>query len=257
MYKMIVSDFCGALINSDEAISVSTMLELDRIRKDGIIFCITTSKSVKIVNDYNKDFPFVDYIVAFNGSYIYDVNNDSVIYDRCISSANVKKIYKMFSGKDLCFYTLDFCNYIGRYKDKDYSELLIDAKNFIDENKMGIYKISIHVDCLKEAKSILKEIDANVKVSTCLIEDDDHYIIEITNSSCDKKKAVEKITKIHRIKMNEVIAVCSSPSSCSLIESVGCGACVSNADKSVRKVANELTDSNENKGVEHIIRKYF
>lgn len=256
MYKMIVSDFCGTLIDSEEAISVSTMLELDRVRKDGIIFCITTSKSVRIVNDYNKDFPFVDYIVAFNGSYIYDVNNNCVIYDKCISNSNVKKIYKMFSDKNLCFYTLDYCNYIGAYKDKDYSELLIDGNNFIDENKKGIYKISIHVDCLKEAKSILKEL-SDVKICAYIVEDDDHYVIEITNSTIDKKKAVLKIAKIHSIKMDDVIAVCSSPSSCSLIESVGCGACVSNADKSVRKVANEITDSNENKGVESIIRKYF
>lgn len=256
MYKMIVSDFCGTLIDSEEAISVSTMLELDRVRKDGIIFCITTSKSVRIVNDYNKDFPFVDYIVAFNGSYIYDVNNNCVIYDKCISNSNVKKIYKMFSDKSLCFYTLDYCNYIGAYKDKDYSELLIDANNFIDENKKGIYKISIHVDSLKEAKSILKEL-CDVKICAYIIEDDDHYVIEITNSTIDKKKAVLKIAKLCSIKMDDVIAVCSSPSSCSLIESVGCGACVSNADKSVRKVANEITDSNENKGVESIIRKYF
>ena len=256
MYKMIVSDFCGTLIDSEEAISVSTMLELDRVRKDGIIFCITTSKSVRIVNDYNKDFPFVDYIVAFNGSYIYDVNNNCVIYDKCISNSNVKKIYKMFSDKNLCFYTLDYCNYIGAYKDKDYSELLIDANNFIEENKKGIYKISIHVDSLKEAKSILKEL-CGVKICAYIIEDDDHYVIEITNSTIDKKKAVLKIAKLCSIKMDDVIAVCSSPSSCSLIESVGCGACVSNADKSVRKVANEITDSNENKGVESIIRKYF
>ena len=54
MYKMVVSDFCGTLINSEEAISVSTMLELDRIRKEGILFCITTSKSLKIVKEYIK-----------------------------------------------------------------------------------------------------------------------------------------------------------------------------------------------------------
>ena len=257
MYKMIVSDFCGTLINSDEAISVSTMLELGRIRKDGIIFCITTSKSVRIVNDYNKDFPFIDYIVAFNGSYIYDANNSSVIYDKCISNSNVKKIYKMFSNMDLCFYTLDYCNYIGRYKDKDYSELLIDANNFIDENKKGIYKINIHVNELRNAKSILKKLVETVKVCAYIVEDDNHFVIEVTNSSVDKMKAIDKITKLHKIKMKDVIAVCSSPSSCSLIENVGCGACVSNADKSVRKVANEITDSNENKGVENIIRKYF
>ena len=43
MYKMVVSDFCGTLINSEEAISVSTMLEIDRIRKSDILFCITPS----------------------------------------------------------------------------------------------------------------------------------------------------------------------------------------------------------------------
>ena len=38
--KMVVSSFSKTLINSEEAISVSTMLELDRIRKEGILFCI-------------------------------------------------------------------------------------------------------------------------------------------------------------------------------------------------------------------------
>ena len=47
MYKMVVSDFCGTLIDSEEAISVSTMLELDRIRKEGILFCITTNGFVR------------------------------------------------------------------------------------------------------------------------------------------------------------------------------------------------------------------
>ena len=55
----------------------------------------------------------------------------------------------------------------------------------------------------------------------------------------------------------QILAVCSAESSCSLIENVGCGCSVANADKSVKKAANEFTDSNENKGVEHIIKKYF
>lgn len=258
MYKMIVSDFCGTLIDSEEAISLSTMLELDRIRKNGILFCVTTSKSVRVVKDYNRDFPFIDYIVAFNGSYIYDVERCEVLYDKSLSSATIKKIYKMFNKNDLSFYTLDFCNYTGGYKEKDYSELLIDVSSFIEENKKGIYKINICFDSLKEAKAAVKKLNENdIRVTTYLIEEDDHFIVEITNSSNSKMKAVEKITKRHKIKMDDVIAICSSPSSCSLIESVGCGCCVANADKSVKKVANEITDSNEEKGVESVIRKYF
>lgn len=258
MYKMVVSDFCGTLINSDEAISVSTMLELDRIRKAGILFCITTSKSVRIVREYNRDFPFIDYIVAFNGSYIYDLNKDEVLYDKSIPISNVKKLYKLFSDKDLSFYTLDFCNYTGSYKDKDYSELLIDAVSFVEENKKGIYKINVYLENMKDAKKVIKTIKENdIKVDTYLIEEDGYFVVEVTNSVNSKLKAITRIAKANKINLKDVIAICSSASSCSLVESVGCGCCVANADKSVKKVANEFTDSNENKGVEHIISKYF
>lgn len=258
MYKIVVSDFCGTLINSEEAISVSTMLEIDRIRKSDILFCITTSKSVKIVKDYNRDFPFIDYIVAFNGSYIYDVNKDLVLYDKALSLSTIKKLYKLLWRKNLGFYTLEFCNYTGKYKDKDYSEMLIDVNGFINENKKGIYKINVYAESLKEAKAIIKKInELDIKVSTYIVMEDDLFVVEITNGSNSKCDAVKKIAKINNVKMKDVLAVCSSESSCGLVENVGCGCSVANADKSVKKVANEFTDSNENKGVEHIISKYF
>ena len=65
MYKLVVSDFFGTLINSEEAISLSTMIELDKIRNKGVLFCITTSKSARIVIDYDKDFPFIDSYLFF------------------------------------------------------------------------------------------------------------------------------------------------------------------------------------------------
>ncbi len=258
MYKMVVSDFCKTLINSDEAISVSTMLEIDRIRKSNILFTITTSKSAKIVRDYNRDFPFIDYIVAFNGSYIYDVNKDLVLYDKPLALATIKKLYKLLWRKNLGFYTLDSCNYTGKYRDKDYSEMLIDVNGFIEENKKGIYKLSVYAESLKEAKVIVKKVcELELKISVYIVQEDDLFIVEITNAVNSKLDAVKKIAKVNKIKMKDILAVCSAESSCSLIENVGCGCSVANADKNVKKVANEFTDSNENKGVEHIIKKYF
>lgn len=58
MYKMIVSDFDGTLIDSDEAIPLSTMVEIDRIRKLGVKFVVATGRILKSVLDYNRDFPF-------------------------------------------------------------------------------------------------------------------------------------------------------------------------------------------------------
>lgn len=258
MYRMVVSDFYGTLIDSEEAISLSTMIELDRIRKAGVLFCITTSKSARVVIDYNKDFPFIDYVIAFNGSYIYDLVNDKVLYDKGLGVSVVKKIYKLFSDKDLCFYTLEHCNYTGVYKDKDFSEMLIDIPTFIEENRNGIYKISICLKSLKEAKDVIKIIkSAEIKVDTYLKEIKDFYIVEVTNSLNSKLDGVEKIIKKRKISLTDVLAVCSSASSFDLVKCVGHGCCVSNGSDKIKKVAKEITLSNEEKGVEKIIKKYF
>lgn len=126
MYKMVVSDFYGTLIDSEEAIALSTMLELDRIRKSGVLFTITTTKSIKRVIDYNRDFPFIDYIVAFNGSYVYDLIHDKVLYKKGINLLCIRKIVKMFLNNDLAFYTEDYCNYVGSHKDEYFSRKIVD-----------------------------------------------------------------------------------------------------------------------------------
>jgi hydroxymethylpyrimidine pyrophosphatase-like HAD family hydrolase len=45
MIKIVVSSFYNTLINYEEAIDASTMLEIDRIRNKGILFTILTISS--------------------------------------------------------------------------------------------------------------------------------------------------------------------------------------------------------------------
>ncbi|MBQ9018728.1 MAG: HAD hydrolase family protein [Bacilli bacterium] len=92
MIKMVVSSFYNTLINKEEAIDMSTMLEIDRIRNEKVLFTISTNGLYKEILDYNKDFPFVDYIISLNGSYIYDVLKDKCIYKQKIAKIDVKKI---------------------------------------------------------------------------------------------------------------------------------------------------------------------
>ena len=84
MYKMVVSEFSNTLIDSEEAIPHSTMIEIDRLRRDNIIYTISSDDPFYMINEYNKDFPFIDYIVGYNGGVIYDCLNkimiDSIIH---------------------------------------------------------------------------------------------------------------------------------------------------------------------------------
>ena len=59
MIKMVVSSFYNTLIDEEDAIPTSTMLEIDRIRKKGIIFTICTNRLYTELLEYNRDFPFI------------------------------------------------------------------------------------------------------------------------------------------------------------------------------------------------------
>ena len=88
MLKMIVSSFYNTIIDYEEAISASTVLEIDRIRKKGIVFSVCTNRQYQEILDYNHDFHFVDYIVSLNGSYVYDVNKSKCLFKKKISLTN-------------------------------------------------------------------------------------------------------------------------------------------------------------------------
>ena len=79
MKKMVINSFYNTLIDKEDAIPLSTMLEIERIRKAGNKFVVLTNRSAEELAFYNRDFPFIDYIIAFNGNYVLDVENNKSI----------------------------------------------------------------------------------------------------------------------------------------------------------------------------------
>lgn len=103
MYKIVVTNF-ATLIDKDEAISTDIMLAIEKIRSQSK-FVITTNKTYQEILDYNRSFPFIDYIIALNGAYLYDVNNQKCLYQKKINQQNIQKILSLFPKENLTFYS--------------------------------------------------------------------------------------------------------------------------------------------------------
>ena len=101
MYKMIVTGFDGVLVDDDLAISLSTMLEIDRIRRKKMLFTIATSRCLGDILYYNRDFSFLDYVIATDGAIVYDVNKEKVIFKKAVSVSCIRKIYNTFTSHDI------------------------------------------------------------------------------------------------------------------------------------------------------------
>ncbi len=253
--KMVVSSFSKTLINSEEAISYSTMVEIDRIRNNGIKFSVMTNESLRYVMDYNKDFPFIDYVISFNGSVVYDVLNKCFLYKKNISTSNVRKIYKLFKDYDLGFYTIDVCGYFGTYYDKYNGSLENDFSSFIKDR--DIYKIEIIVK-KNEVNCILDKITNNeLLVNTRVVEKNGMFIIEIYNKSVNKLIGLKKITSLLNIKLKDVIGIGCSHSDICVLEKVGLSVAMGNSSKDVKDISFDIVNTNEEKGVNEVLKKYL
>lgn len=203
MYKAIVCDFSYSLLGKDDAIAVDVMLEVDRIRNKGAIFIIATGHSSVTIFDYNRSYIFSDYVVAYDGAYVYDLINDKEIYSKKISLANVKKIYSKFKNYNVVFYTINNSYYIGEDMGYNYPVKIDNIDNFLDYYGSDIFKIEIYGN----NKNIIKSL-GNIKVN--YFERVNH--IDITAYGVSKCSGVNKIMKIKKIKNDQIISVVSDSS---------------------------------------------
>lgn len=203
---MIISSFDKVLINQEEAIPVPTMLEIEQIRKKGILFSVCTNHLYQEVLDYNRDFPFIDYIISLNGSYIYDVKAQRCSYKKKVSLSVQKKIQELFPKEKIIYYT----------EESSYETL---------PDNTDIYKIEVELTDETEIGDKLKKL----KVSSSILEYQGKKYLEITSNSCNMFGAVDHIGLKNNINLKEIISVCSNESDLCLVQNIANGYMIEHA----------------------------
>ena len=231
MIKMVVSSFYNTLIDNEEAIPVSTMLEIERIRKKGILFTICTNGYYKDVLDYNKDFPFIDYIVSLNGSITYDVKKERILSKVKFTKTTIKKINELFSKYKIIYYSLD--KPLKKVKEED------------------IYKIDIE---LKDKDNILDLTD-KLNVNTSILEKNKKRYLEITPRKSNMFNGIDGIGLRTGISLKDILVIAGNESDIPLVKNIDKTLVVKNAPKTLKKYVKKQTNSNDNKGVERVLKK--
>ena len=223
MKRMMISSFYNTLIDKEDAIPMSTMLEIDKLRKKGILFSVCTNRDKEDVLYYNHDYPFIDYIISFNGNYIYDVNNDKCIYSNPLKTSVIKEIEKLFNDSKIIYYK---------------------------EDNM-IYKIEIEVS--KKKICTINKL-SNIDVYSSIFTYNKKYYIEISSSNI--ANAVKYLSTKLKLSPTDIASVIGNLSEKELIDNIENTYVVSNSPKELKKLTSKKTKSNNSKGVENIIKKY-
>ncbi len=230
MIKLVVSSFYNTIIDSEEAIPTSTVLEIDRIRNKKGLFAICTNRFYQEILDYNHDFPFVDYIISLNGSYVYDVNKNKCLFKKKISLTNLNKVSELFAGYKINYYTET--DVYKEIPDKD------------------IYKVEVEIKDRSELDKLTK-----INLNYSIFELNNKMYLEFTNNKVSMFTGVDQIGLRNNIPLNEVLVIGGNESDIELVSNIHHNYVVANASKELMKFAKKKTTSRDEKGVERILKK--
>ena len=289
MYKLIAVDLDGTLLNSYGEVTEYSKKIIKKIIENGIKFIIASGRPIDSIKTIANEIGSNEYFIAGNGSLIYDIKKNTIIYEKYLSKLKVLEIikiceknsisYNVYTDKTILATSLKY-NVLYYYKenlkkeeDKKTNIHIVDdmyeyVKN-LEEDKF--LKITI----CDENKSVFNSIMKTIKnINGIDILDVSHmsrkvisqgteqvpieyYYTEISLSNVDKWTAIEYLIEQLGIKKEEVIAIGDNMNDKKMIENAGLGVVMEESTPAVTELADDIAQNNNRDGVVKILQKYY
>lgn len=253
MYKLIVLDLDGTLLNSKKEISEGNLAALKRARESGALIAFSTARSAGAMREYTAAVQ-PDILISNGGALVE--HNGEVLFSRQLSAESVrhiiKRCFELSDGK--CEITIETDHgYFWNYKpDCDFSRYEtpdnVQHSDFSDFNYPA-YKVTAEVEHEEDARKIAAEIPDCGTLS---------FRGEIwrrfAHTEATKRNALEHICGCLSIQPKEILAFGDDYNDLEMLEYCT-GVAMGNALPEVRAAAEFVTDTNDNDGVAKFIGK--
>lgn len=285
MYKLVAIDLDGTLLNSYGQISEKNRKTLKEAQINKVNIVLASGRLLNSVKNIASDLGDNRYIICGNGSLIYDLQKDEIIYDKFIEIKKVLQIidiceknsiyYNIYTESmviaktlenNVLFYHQENANKPENKKTKiNLVDNIYDyVKNLKNEN---ILKITISDKSSIIFNSIIKKL-RNIKnidvldvahMSRKIIKSGteevslEYYYTEITNENVDKWNAIEWLAEKLEIKNEEIMVIGDNVNDKMMIENAGLGIAMGNSAPYIKEVADKVVSSNNENGVAQAI----
>ena len=267
-YRMIVTDMDGTVLGTDHKITKDNKIALKKAEDKGIKIVFATGRfheSAKVHIDFLEEkMP----IISSNGSIIKNPTTNEVLYCNSIDEDKCIRIIDTLDKYHLKYQIYTDEIILQKYDTEEEKQMMIDfIKTVFSDKTEIIFKKDLRDDI--KNKNILKfnvmELERMDLIDITRNELNKIDGIEITSSwgnnleimaeGSTKGKAIEFLANLLNINREEIIAFGDNYNDVSMIEFVGTGVAMGNAEEDVKNIANYVTDTNSESGVAKAIDK--
>lgn len=288
MYKLIAIDLDGTMLNQYGIVTQNTKDSIKRAQEKGIEVMIASGRPIDSVKTISKEIGSENYFISGNGSIIYDIKKDEIIYENVLKKQKALEIikiceensifYNVYTEKEIIAKNLQY-NVLYYHKenltkveeDKTHINIVENIYDYIEKTEAKVLKIMIcdkHQTIFNAIMRKLKEVD-DIEVlevshmSRKIIRQGteeipiEYFYTEISAKNVDKWTALEFLKEKLQISSDEIVTIGDNVNDKKMIEKSGYGIAMGQSAPKIKEIADYVTDSNMEDGVAKALNKLF
>ncbi len=252
--KYIALDFDGTLLNSNGKLTETTKNYLIELQEQGYVIILCSGRSSQGMQEVADEIDvakYNGYIVSYNGGHAKRAGTGEVLFSEQFNKDTVNTLHEELKADFENFVTyghgtinaFEITPRIIRSAEVMKAEITQDV--IVDTPKVVLQDdpelIGLKYDAIKIR---VKAIDSSMNVFRSVPQ-----LIEITPKDSSKGVGLEKLFKIENLDANRLIAFGDGENDVTMLEYAKLGVAMDNAMDSVKAVANDFTQTNNEEGV--------
>ena len=268
--KLICIDMDGTLLNDQHEVTEENKIALKKAVDKGVIIAITTGRLFVSARQYTEMLGIKASIIASNGTYIREKDEEKVIFKHPFSREQFNKICTIFRKYNVK-------KYFNTYNTLITNEMPEEDHGYVISNKIAPEHLKINFGVHRDFKEIydiykdeilkgividrnheiLKEIKKELKAAGDLeVVSSGADNVEVMAAGTSKGNGVKAYAEILGIKKEDIMCIGDNENDVSMIKYAGIGVAMGNGTDELKEIANYVTDTNNNSGVAKAINKF-
>lgn len=268
--KMIGLDLDGTLLNTKKELTENTRRVLREAIDAGILVLMATGRPYTGIPEELRNFPGIHYALTSNGARVLDTDHNKLLIEQLLPMESAKKALRIFEKYDtLSEIYFDGQGYadaakldnVGKYHHdpnmwnyvRSTRIAVPDIWDVIAKENRNMDKVQALFANLNERASAWKELS---ELRELELVGSLNYNIEINAAGVNKGTALVALGEMLGIPRESIMACGDGDNDVHLLQEVGFGVAMANAQPQVKEAADYITASNDEDGVAHAIEKF-
>lgn len=257
--KMIFADMDGTLCDENGKVNDKTIHSIQEVIRNGYMFVVATGRSIDRIIPSFFQTP-LSYIIALNGSQIYDVENKKLLFENAIKYSSCKMIYEEAKKYQLeIFLDVGLTRYSNTIN-SDREKLDDSVFSSFTDKKISQFVLSGNYQSLMEIKKVIETFSdvTVINQSKDLLYQDNtystkHSFLDIVSSSTSKGNSITWLLNYLNVSKDHTIALGDGINDLSMFDSVSIKVAMGNSESYLKEKADVITLSNSENGASYYL----